>query len=220
MALTTYDELKTSVAAWLDRSDLTAVVPDFIALFEARARRELREWLRTTVTATSVTGDYALGATVDAVLGVAYADGAGGVYNHPLDLLTWTAYHEKLSRDATVRSPVQGVFVDRDEENNTTTLRFYPPVSASSPIDALSIYAVGYLPALSASQATNRLLTVAPDVYLFGSLAEAEPYLQHDERLPMFKAEAEQGIRALQMQTDRKAFGGVPRPKQLPVVFG
>jgi hypothetical protein len=32
MSITTYSELKTSIANWLDRSDLTSVIPDFIML--------------------------------------------------------------------------------------------------------------------------------------------------------------------------------------------
>ena len=42
MALGTYTELKDAIADWLDRSDLTARIPDFIALAEARINRELR----------------------------------------------------------------------------------------------------------------------------------------------------------------------------------
>lgn len=220
MAITTFTELSAACANWLERGDLTARIPEFIALAEARFRRELREWLRSSISLTAVTEDYELATTVDAVLGVAYNDGAGGVYNHALDLITWNDYHARMSCDSAVRAPVQAVYVDRDESGDTTTLRFYPPVSAASPIDNLSVNVVGYLPALGAGQASNRLLVVAPDVYLFGALAEAAPYLQHDERLAMFETRAVQGIKALQMQTERKLFGGVPRPAQLPVVFG
>ena len=42
MALGTFTELKDAIADWLDRSDLTARIPDFIALAEARINRELR----------------------------------------------------------------------------------------------------------------------------------------------------------------------------------
>ena len=35
MAITTYSELKTSIANFLDRDDLTSVIPDFISLAEA-----------------------------------------------------------------------------------------------------------------------------------------------------------------------------------------
>lgn len=220
MAITTYAELQTAVANWLDRSDLTARIPEFIALAEGRFRRELREWLRSSISATAVTDDYVVAATVEAVLGVAYDDGAGGTYNHPLDLITWDDYHARMGCSAEVRAPVTACYVDRDESGNTTTLRFYPPVSAASPIDALTINVVGYLPALSVSATSNRLLTVAPDVYLYGSLVEAGEYLQHDERVPRWESRASQAIAALRMQTDRKLYGGVPRPRALPVVLG
>ena len=39
MALGTFTELKDAIADWLDRSDLTARIPDFIALAEARINR-------------------------------------------------------------------------------------------------------------------------------------------------------------------------------------
>ena len=42
MALTTYAELKTSIGDWLNRADLTAVIPDFISLAEAQIERTLR----------------------------------------------------------------------------------------------------------------------------------------------------------------------------------
>ena len=42
MALTTYTELKTSIGDWLNRSDLTSVIPDFISLAEAQIERTLR----------------------------------------------------------------------------------------------------------------------------------------------------------------------------------
>jgi len=42
MALTTYSELKTSIADWLNRSDLTTQIADFIALTEADFNSKLR----------------------------------------------------------------------------------------------------------------------------------------------------------------------------------
>ena len=42
MAFSNYTELQTSVADWLDRDDLTARIPDFITLAEARFNRLLR----------------------------------------------------------------------------------------------------------------------------------------------------------------------------------
>ena len=42
MALSTYDELKASIADFLNRDDLTSVIPDFIKLAETGMNREVR----------------------------------------------------------------------------------------------------------------------------------------------------------------------------------
>ena len=42
MALSTYSELKASIADWLNRDDLTSVIPDLITLCEADLNRRLR----------------------------------------------------------------------------------------------------------------------------------------------------------------------------------
>ncbi len=42
MALSTFSDLKTAVANYLNRDDLTNVIPDFITLTENRINRELR----------------------------------------------------------------------------------------------------------------------------------------------------------------------------------
>ena len=55
MALTTYTELKASVADWLNRTDLTTEIPDFISLAEAQMERTLRT--RQMLTRTTLTVD-------------------------------------------------------------------------------------------------------------------------------------------------------------------
>ncbi len=42
MALTYYTGLKTSIADFLNRDDLTSVIPDFVALAEAQINRDVR----------------------------------------------------------------------------------------------------------------------------------------------------------------------------------
>ena len=44
MALTNYTELKASVADYLNRSDLTAAIPDFISLTEAKLKRRYKDF--------------------------------------------------------------------------------------------------------------------------------------------------------------------------------
>ena len=46
MALSSYSDLKASVASWLHRDDLTTQIPDFICLAEAdmQVRAKLSQW--------------------------------------------------------------------------------------------------------------------------------------------------------------------------------
>ena len=42
MAISNYSELKAAIADWLNRSDLTDSIPDFIALAETRHKRDFK----------------------------------------------------------------------------------------------------------------------------------------------------------------------------------
>ena len=58
MAITTYATLQTAIANFLARSDLTAQIPDFITMAEARMNRELETRAQEKrSTATLVAGD-------------------------------------------------------------------------------------------------------------------------------------------------------------------
>ena len=59
MALTQYSELKTAVANWLKRDDLTARIPEFISMMEDRVNKKLR------VRAMEASATIALMATTD-----------------------------------------------------------------------------------------------------------------------------------------------------------
>lgn len=219
MAITSYAELQTSVASFLARSDLTGVIPDFITMFEARAKRELREWLTFTVTATNLTTDYTLPATVSDVLGVWHNDGPSGANNRPLHMITGEEYHLWMESDSTAGGPVDLVYVDYDADAPATVLRFYRPASVTGPLANLKVEAVKVLPALSASQTTNALLREAPDLYLFGSCAEAAKYLQHDERVALWSADRDAGFRNLRVLSERRRYGALPRARLARTVF-
>ena len=58
MALSTYSDLKTAIANFLARDDLTSQIPDFIKLAEARMSRELSSRTQEKrANATTVAGD-------------------------------------------------------------------------------------------------------------------------------------------------------------------
>jgi hypothetical protein len=60
MALVNYGDLKTSVANWLGRSDLTTPIPDFVTLAHKQIMRDLRGHLRLQKrdTAFSISAEY------------------------------------------------------------------------------------------------------------------------------------------------------------------
>ena len=61
---------------------------------------------------------------------------------------------------------------------------------------------------LSSTVATNWLLTQAPDVYLYGSLLQAAPYLQDDARISVWSSLYMAGLDQLQVADDRGSTSG------------
>src|SRR5512139_980983 len=68
MGISTYTDLLASVATWLHRSDLTAVIPDFVDICESNLNRDLRcSQMETSVALTVTAGSAALPADFLAV---------------------------------------------------------------------------------------------------------------------------------------------------------
>jgi hypothetical protein len=80
------------------------------------------------------------------------------------------------------------------------------PIPDSSYTGELIYYSK--LAKLSNSNTTNWLLTKAPDVYLYGSLLQAAPYLQDDARIQVWAGLYKAGIEELQIADERGATSG------------
>jgi hypothetical protein len=61
---------------------------------------------------------------------------------------------------------------------------------------------------LSSTVSTNWLLTASPDIYLYGSLLQAAPYLQDDARIPVWSSLYERALTDVQTADDRGATSG------------
>lgn len=191
MALATYSDLQTSIAAWLKRSDLTSIIPDFITLAEARIARDLR--LRKQIASTTLS-------TVAGTQGVTL----------PSDFLE----AENLTLPATSPpgslSVVTPEILDRKfpEAYVTGQPRVYTVVGdellfgpTPDAVYAVSLAYYQRFAALSTSS-TNWLLANHPNVYLFAALAEASGYLFNDERIPTWEAKYQADVRSLQEADD------------------
>jgi hypothetical protein len=80
------------------------------------------------------------------------------------------------------------------------------PVPDSTYTAELTYYAK--LTKLSSTVATNWLLAQAPDVYLYGALMQAAPYLKDDERITIWATMYTRGLEELQVADDRAATSG------------
>jgi hypothetical protein len=155
MSISTYNELKTAIASWLARDDLTAFIPDFITLFETSACRELRvRPVEITATLTLSSGSVALPSDF---LGVRRLTFTGSPsrdleYVHP----SWFAQNY----------PIAAVGIPNVYTIEGSTLKVRPV--SDTPLELL------YRAKTEAvSGALNWLFTNHPDAYLFGALAEA-----------------------------------------------
>jgi hypothetical protein len=196
MALTTYTELKSSLADWLNRSDLTSVIPDFISLAESQIERQLRT-RQMIVRAT---------ATIDTEYGAV-----------PGDFLETKSL--KLNTNPVTNLTFQTIDA-LDSLSNTTYLSSGKPLYftiVGGQIRVLPIPDGSYtaelvyyakLTKLSSTVATNWLLTQAPDVYLYGALLQAAPYLQDDARIQVWSSLYQVGLEQLQIADDRGSTSG------------
>lgn len=207
MPFTTYTELKTSVADWLNRANdpvIMAAIPDFIALVEARfgaheaIQYERRDSL--VLNAASVT----LPTDCREVRSLYFDD---ATRRYPIELRT----PEEI--DPTRIGPVvAGIPRKAAVTSNGAALIISPTPDTS--YTCWIVYLTKLVPLATTSP--NWLLTSYPNVYLYGSLCEAEPYLKNDERIPVWKDKLEEALGDLQKLVERRQFSGntpVQRPR-------
>jgi hypothetical protein len=194
--VTTYSGLLASVGTWLNRSDLTTKIPDFITLLEARLNRELRvPDMEATTTLTASTGTVAF----------------------PTDFLEAIhLYVDATCDNEVVPKPLSDF--QRSNPANVAGRPFYYAVSGSNillspgPDSTYSLILNYYqkLNPLSADNETNWLIVSNPDVYLFGALLMAEAFIWDDPRLPLWKQSWDEAIGSLQKAATKKRYGGGP----------
>lgn len=195
MSIASYSDLKTSIANFLHRSDLTSMIPEFIADGEARIYNDLRiRAMETAFSATVASG------TVSVPSGFLewkflYVDGSSA---QKLSCLDAESIYTKYPTRAASGKPV---FFAREGD----TLIFGP-----YPDSAYTIKGRYYkrLAALSDSNTTNWFITDAPDLLRFAALCEAAPYLRDDSRVALWEAKYQAVKKRLEDTEKREAFSG------------
>jgi hypothetical protein len=198
MAIGTYAELLTAAANWLARDDLTDRIPEFITLTEAKLNRALRcTQMETRATATVDTDSdepefIALPGDFQTMRRLRLS----GVTGKPLLECVSQQQADDIRyclRDVSGQPAYFTLFADEMELIPTP----------SDDYELEMVYRAT-IPALSEDQTTNWLLSMAPDVYLYGVLLEAAPYTRDDERVSIWVAGYTAAIDALNsLSTER-----------------
>jgi hypothetical protein len=171
MALQNYSDLQSAVAGWLQRTDLTDRIPDFISLAESRLNRTLH--LRVMEEEAALT-------ILDQATTVALPAG----FVEPVAL--WVA-EDYGRRPLRYLSPVQGdtltsVGIEYEWTIKGAEVSLYRPTGGA--LNLVLRYRKSF--SLSDNEPTNWLLTNHPDAYLFATLVEAAPYLRDTEALAIW----------------------------------
>ena len=171
MAISTFAELKTAIADFLNRDDLTSTIPTFIALAEAQINRDIRHYEMENRATAELTSQY-LDRPRDWLETIRLHVTSGGT--QVLNLLSRASMADKRQgAEDTTGEPRFYCHAERGFEvfptpdgTYTTELLYYQKITA-----------------LSDSNTSNWLLSDHPDVYLYGALIHSAPYLAEDERI-------------------------------------
>ena len=198
MTIASYSELVTELGDWLNRSDLSAKIPTFIRLFEARMNRLLRtpemEQI-STIETVSGTESYALPSGFREARQV-YIAATPRVNLAPMS-------PQSLRIEFTgqeTASPAAYAIIDEKI------------VLAPAPTgtDTLTIVHYRSLIGLDSGNTTNWLLDSHPDAYLYGSLAEAYAYLKDEASAASYKGLADEVVAEIRDDANRKRLTGGP----------
>jgi hypothetical protein len=191
MAITSYTELQAAVANWLDRNDLTARIPEFVALAEAQMNRLLRS--------RGATGrsTAAIGAEFTAL---------------PADFAQAISLRLQIASDWQELSPAeQDAISSYPPERGVPRLygvvgpelRLYPAPDAERIVEMTYF---SKLPALGPANPSNWVLAAHPDAYLYGTLVHSAPLLRDAEILGTWQALSDAAMD--QIVSERRQPGG------------
>lgn len=210
MALSTQPELVASVQAWLAETSaevgLAARVPDLIALLESDLNNDCDFRLLEMQKAQKTTpneGDSKI-ALPDDYLEMDYLTVTTAANRPPL---TYVSPRDLATKNED-RGYVQFYSIIGQE------IWVYPAFGDSETLE-MGFYVK--IPALTAVNTTNWLLTKAPDVYLYGTLLQAEPYLENDDRMATWNALYEKARQKLIDANEKAVSSAGPLVVGLPV---
>jgi hypothetical protein len=193
MALTNYTELQSSIADFLNRADLTSVIPDFITLTEAEFNRTLRVSNMSVRTQAPLSSQYVK--LPNDFIGMRNID----LLTNPVTPLTYKNL-QNLDIHRANNSSGKPMYYSIMQQN----IEFAPVPDSEYTVEIVYYQKV---PPLSGNS-TNWLLTEHPDAYLYGGLMHSAPYLQADERAGLWAGKYNQIIQQIISSDEKAKFSG------------
>lgn len=197
MAFSTYSELKTSIANFLARDDLTSQIPDFIRLAEARMSRELdARSMEKRATATTVAGDSYISLPTD----------LREIRNVQLntDPVKTLDYYTVQMINTDYAGQGQGKPKAYSIVGTEILLKPTPDAAYT-----LEIVYGENVQALSDEDTNNTILIRHPDAYLYGSLMNAYTYLMDETRASQYDQLFTRIMDEIIRDTEKARYGGV-----------
>jgi hypothetical protein len=196
--ITTYAELKSQVADWLHRTDLTTNIPTFIQLAESKIDNSIKGRKLETVLTTTLTAGVNLLAL-------------------PADYSSMKSIVVLSNPTSTLELIPDHVLSQYNSTNTTGVPQFYSIradniIFSLPPDGSYSIQVTYYanLTKLSDSNTTNWVLTRFPYLYLYGALIEASIFSNDPDQVQFYQTKFDDGIRDVITKFGDESWSGSP----------
>ena len=201
----TYDEIKTKVAEYLNRTDLTSQMDMFIDLTESDINKVIKH--------------QDLIKRANAVAETQYTQ-LPSDWSRVINVELNTSDHTTLLQQSTESLDLKRTSIDnvsgRPEYFAITdnAIELCPTPDTNYELQ-LTYYA--NIPELSSTNTTNVVSNKFPDVYIYGCCKHASVFLMEDERIGMFQTLFDKALEEVRLQQERASFGVgslIPRRKK------
>lgn len=196
MTLSTYSDLSAAVVDFMQDANQSAHVDTYIALAEARFNRVIRHTDMESFTTLSATAE-TLALPSDAIgVKIMWIDGSPDDQLEELSLAALKQLYGGISGTPRAYAIAGGNI-------------FFGPVPDSTGATVQCVY-YARLSNLNVANATNWLMSLHPDIYLWGCLLAAEARGWNDSRLPLIEGKLDKSLQELTTAGQMKRYGGAP----------
>ena len=178
--ISSYSTLLTAITDYLKRSNLTTFAPNFVQNWEEEFYREpmnFGRWMETSGTIGTIASSVVAVPSDYLGLKVAYVNGSPSTR---LDRKSLTQMYGRYPRGGDTGTPQ---WIARDG----ASFIFGPPPDSAYVIKGTYWAKPTLLRSFAADAAAHWLIVNAPDLVLYGSLLQAEPFSKNDARIPVWQ---------------------------------